>query len=737
MRPVTFLLLFALLQFGSADAQARKVDSLTSVLKQSIVRDTNRVNTINTLAPLLVRTNPDSAILLADQAISIATEKKYGRGLGNAVSTKCSAFMVKGLHDDAISECKKHMDQVLSFGYSKGYCLLYNRIAYSNIYAGRPLDAIPIFRESAAACEKYEQYNILSDTYRGMGMAYTDIGDHNKATESLVLAIQAGEKGADSKQVAYAYITLGNSQFNQHDNAAALKSYRHSLSMLDTLRDNYGRAGCYICIGNIYLDQRNLDSALVNFQKCLDIRIAMGNDPAGVAQVKENIGQVLREQGLPEKALVLFSEGLAFFQEANHQEGIAGSYSNLGSAYFDLGNYTEAEKSFLSSIEVARRLRLNNYLQEGYSGLSKVYYETGRYKEAAEYKDSLITITDIIVGEKHSTESKEIEARFRNQQNEEEILHLQETNQQHEALGVKQKQIITAVSVGLLLAVVLMFFVVRANAQRKKINAKLSEQNILIAEKNKDITDSITYARRIQRGILPDRNILFSNTSEAFIYYNPRDIVSGDFYWLRKEGSRLYVAAADCTGHGVPGALVSVIGVNLLEQILSANKKIETGALLDQLHEMMHAALHKDSADQGASDGMDIGLICIDTQQQVVEFSGASRPAYHFNGTELVQLKGDRFSIGGVKELDSDLRFATQRFNLRAGDIYYLFTDGFADQFGGPNGKKLMSKNFFDLVSKGVSKNMTQQEALLNESFLAWKGNLDQVDDVLVVGVKI
>ena len=573
--------------------------------------------------------------------------------------------------------------------------------------------------------------------HRGTGMAYTALGDHEKATQAFVLALDAAEKGSAPLQVGYAYITLGNSQTNQKDSEGALKSYRHALVILDTLKNDYGRAGCYICIGNVYLYQDQLDSALLNYQKCLEIREAMNDDPVAIASVKENIATVLLQQGNPEQALPFFEDGLEVFLKLNHEEGIAGSYCNIGNAYLAMKKFADAEKNFLAALPPAHRSKSNMFIQECFKGLADVYFQTGRYKESAQYKDSLIQITDIIVGEQHAAQAKEVEAKYKNQQKEEEITHLQEVGVQQLELAEKQKQIIVAVSIGLALVFFLMLFALRANAQRKKANVQLTEQNVLIAEKNKDITDSITYARRIQQSVLPDEAILHNNVSQAFILYLPRDIVSGDFYWFRKEGSRLYVACADCTGHGVPGALVSVLGVNLLEQIIGGQTSISTGELLDQLHRMMFAALHKDSLARGSSDGMDIGVLCIDAVAQTVEFSGASRSAIHMKGQQLEQIKGDRFSIGGVKEVENTQMFTTHRFPLVKGESFYLFTDGYADQFGGPNNKKFMSRQFMDLIASNSSLDLNVQRDKLVQAFENWKGTNEQVDDVLVIGLKL
>ncbi|HTF03785.1 MAG TPA: SpoIIE family protein phosphatase, partial [Bacteroidia bacterium] len=302
----------------------------------------------------------------------------------------------------------------------------------------------------------------------------------------------------------------------------------------------------------------------------------------------------------------------------------------------------------------------------------------------------------------------------------------------------KQKDLqLVAACVGIGCLLILVGFVIYGSIQRKKTNRLLALQNAEISVKNKDITDSINYARRIQQSVLPDEHVLFDNVTDAFVLYKPRDIVSGDFYWFRKEGNRLYVACADCTGHGVPGALVSVVGVNILAQILEANRKISTGELLNQLHRMLIQALNKDTHARDSKDGMDIAMMCIDTAANTIEFSGAGRPLYRFDGTALTQIKGDRFSIGGAKDFDDTTSFTTVALPLIRGEAFYMFSDGYADQFGGPQNKKFMSRQFVDLIAVHAKEEMTAQQTTLERSFENWKGNYEQVDDVLVIGIRI
>jgi|GEM_PF-295896 len=289
--------------------------------------------------------------------------------------------------------------------------------------------------------------------------------------------------------------------------------------------------------------------------------------------------------------------------------------------------------------------------------------------------------------------------------------------------------------------------------ERLKMEHEINEQRKLIDEKNKDITDSIEYSKRIQRSIFIEKEKLQEYAPESFILFKPRDLVSGDFYWFTnyiieqnyKSGNGnnyvagtevLVVAAVDCTGHGVPGAFMSIIGNTLLNQTITLNTINTPANALDYINAELKNSLNKNKEDVPLRDGMDIALCCFDIKGLLMEFAGANNPVYLVRGEELIVLKADKQPLTASK--DSEPRpFTNQRVELMKGDMVYLFTDGFADQFGGPDGKKFMYKRFKETLLDIRNKSMDEQRKSLEETFGNWKGPLSQVDDVLVIGIKI
>ena len=264
---------------------------------------------------------------------------------------------------------------------------------------------------------------------------------------------------------------------------------------------------------------------------------------------------------------------------------------------------------------------------------------------------------------------------------------------------------------------------------------EISLKNDLLAEKNKHITDSINYARRIQYAAMRPEEHLYQLYDQAFILYQPKDIVSGDFYWYIKRGKHLIVAAADCTGHGVPGAFMSMLGIAYLNEIVGRMNKFVASDILEKLRDNVINALHQSDSADTAKDGMDIALIILDTETRKLQFSGAYNPLYIIREGELIEQKGDRMPIG-VHARDKEA-FSNHKVDLLAGDQLYFFTDGFADQFGGPKGKKMNYKRFKSLIIEQENQELPQQRENMLLAFNDWKGEQEQLDDVLVIGVKV
>lgn len=252
---------------------------------------------------------------------------------------------------------------------------------------------------------------------------------------------------------------------------------------------------------------------------------------------------------------------------------------------------------------------------------------------------------------------------------------------------------------------------------------------------NKDITESLRYAKRIQRTILPSKKDMDEVLEDYFVLYKPKDIVSGDFYWFAKTVNKAFLAVVDCTGHGVPGAFMSLIGYNLLNQIVLGKHVHRPGEILSELHREIRSTLKQDKDETENKDGMDVSLLVFDRYGEGIEYAGAFRPLYWWKGNDLHVIDGDKMSIGG-EQLEEERIFTNHEFEVETDHILYMFSDGLPDQFGGPEHKKFSTKRLRQLIAQNHHESMSVQRALFNIVWKEWKADLEQTDDVTMIGIR-
>jgi serine phosphatase RsbU (regulator of sigma subunit) len=276
---------------------------------------------------------------------------------------------------------------------------------------------------------------------------------------------------------------------------------------------------------------------------------------------------------------------------------------------------------------------------------------------------------------------------------------------------------------------------IRARVALAQSNSQLMDQKEIIELKNKSIIQSINYAKRIQLAILPSQQVIHQHLPDSFIFYLPKDIVSGDFYWFSHKDGKSIIAAADCTGHGVPGAFMSMIASSLLSETVNEKGITQPGDILDALRKGIIKALAQSGNPEEAKEGLDIALCCYDKESSTLEYAGAFNPLYFIHKGQLTELKANKQPIG-IYPGKQNIPFTNHIINIESGDAVYIFTDGFADQFGGSEGKKFRYKPFQELLLTIGSENTATQQNLLYQAFESWRGDTKQIDDVLVIGMR-
>lgn len=398
--------------------------------------------------------------------------------------------------------------------------------------------------------------------------------------------------------------------------------------------------------------------------------------------------------------------------------------------YKEQGQFEKSLKYYYEALEIAEKTNYIDWLKEGYGGISEAYEDMGDYKNAFDFYKKYKDIMDTLANSSVKEQLAKLQAEYDSENKDKEIEAFKRQRELSDANSSK-KNIIIYLSIGsLVIVLVFAVFLFRGYKEKQKIN-------LIIEEKNKNITDSILYAKRIQTAILPSGEQIRQKIKDHFVYYWPKDIVSGDFYFFAESGSKMIFAVADCTGHGVPGAFMSMIGNSLLSQIIKEKGITKPSEILNHLNAGVRSALQQNDLEGETNDGMDIALCAFDISAKKMEYAGANRSLVIVNANGLQEIPANKFPIGGVQAEKQERQFTNHEFSISSSDTVYLSTDGFADQFGGPDGKKFRTQRFKELLHKISSRDISAQRDELERTMNEWMHSTEQLDDILVAGIKI
>ncbi len=650
------------------------------------------------------------------------------------------------------------------------------------------------------------EYNIYRKYYASsignIGIIYENQGDVAKALECYQKALGIEKEVGNMQGMANGIHHIGTIYKTQGDVAKALECYHKSLRIREEIGDKKGIAVSQHDIGIIYKGQGDATKALEYLQKCLKTMEEAGNK-ASIASSLNNIGLIYDDLGDANKSLEYFQKSLKINQEIGSKMGIAYSYNYIGHIYYNqddisqalsyhekslrireeldhkegiitsllnigviseyLGDNIKALECYKRSLKLAQELGSPESIRDASKCLYSSYKDIGIYAKALDCYEIYITMHDSI----NNTETKKasIKSQFKYEYEKKATADSVKVAEEKKVVAVQLKQEKTqrfALYGGLVLVVLFagfMFNRFRVTQKQKNIielkeketqqqNEIITIQKHLVEEKHKEITDSINYAERIQRSFLATEKQLNENLNNYFVLFKPKDVVSGDFYWSAKlTNSNFALATADSTGHGVPGAIMSLLNVTSLEKAIEHYNN--PADILNHTRQTIIERLKKDGSEEGGKDGMDCSLLVFDFENKQLHIAAANNPVWIIRpnpsnegarqmaggDVELIEIKPDKMPVG--KSDKQHQPFTLHTIELQKGDTIYTLTDGFPDQFGGPNGKKFMSKKLKELLLENVHLPIPQQKELLETTFKNWIGELEQVDDVCVVGIKI
>ena len=611
------------------------------------------------------------------------------------------------------------------------------------------------------------------------------------ANESLEKLSGAG----DQSNMADVYALLCDIQSKMGLKEKAINNCITSLKIYDEMGKLQGKARLLNSIGNIYLEIRQLDKSKQYFSEALEIARSQ-NDRVVIARSLDNladthsekneldsafyfyqqareiqqsdsnyrelattnlkIGKAYIKANDKKEALHYLNETLKYAQRSPDLELRARVFSELGNLYSSMGNLHTAINYLKRALADAQRIEADPILQSCYNNLAKYYDRLGEKENALVYFKLYMLHRESMFANQSALKIAEVEALYNLDKKEKEIELLKSENKIKDLEASSRKLINIVLISGLIFVIGFSVIIYRQYRIQNKANVVLSmqkeaidrqkkeielqrdnikESNMILEDKNQQITDSIEYAKRIQFSLLPDAGKLKKVFPSSFLIHLPRDIVSGDFYFLHEKGGCKYIAVADCTGHGVPGAFMTVLAHSLLHQIMSNGRDLSTDEIFSELDQKINLNLNQHGISLSPMEGMDMGLFKIECESNTIHYTGAKIPAYHYNQKEIVQVTPDRNSIGGVG--NSGKHFSSKSVIYRPGDILYLATDGYQDQFGGQNGRKFMKMHFRNLLNEISGLPIRQQEEKLLMIYNAWKGNNTQTDDVLIMGIQL
>ena len=698
---LVYRLVFLIVFMGYFKTGANESDSLFKVIEK-MDQDSLKIEFLLSNASEIQNTNPDIAMELLLKAEGIAVNIENNFELARISYMKGELHYTKGNYREALFELFNSLD----------------------------------------LHEKNENEKGIADTYNKIGSIYIYQGNYPNALDYFLKSLNIKVEINDTIGISNTYSNIGNIFYEQGNYEQALNYFFKSIE-IDKIRNNeQGMAKTYMNIGTVYLSQGDYDNALEYNFKSLAVH-EKNDDKQSIACCYSNIAIAFEEQGDFEKALINYKESLEIYNKIGAKQGIASTLYNIGYFYSMSGNYTKSIENLKESLKIAQEIgSLRDIVKISYA-LSDAFRAIGKFKEAYNYFIHYKLNNDKLNSEENIRKFTQLEMQYefdKKQKEQEYIQHQKELAHQAE---IKRRNIIlVSLSFGILLLFLLVFIVYRNYRRKKRDNELLQKQkkeieyqHDQISRQKQSITDSIHYAKRIQTALLPPDEIVNNLLPEYFILYEPRDIVSGDYYWISQKEEKVILVAADCTGHGVPGAFMSMLGISFLNEIVNKEIELKSDVILNELRNYVITSLRQTGQTGESKDGMDISLTIIDFAKNELQFSGAYNPLYIIKNSELNQIKADKMPIGISDKFH--IPFSSHLIKLEKGDTFYMFSDGYVDQFGGPKGKNFMSKAFKKLLLEIQNESMSEQEKILNDTLCSWKGNNEQIDDILVVGFTI
>lgn len=536
----------------------------------------------------------------------------------------------------------------------------------------------------------------IADSSKVLGYCYWRFSDYSLSLTHSLIALKFYRENNLKKDEADTLNSIGAVYMFQKEHAKRLECNLQCLKIREDAKDNEGVAGSQNNIGETYFEMGDMVNALKWFDECLKNQYSTEQIRAWATH---NLGKVYRVQNNFNSAKKYFLTSLTISTKVGYDVLSSETNLQLSFLFLELDNHNKSEKHAKDAFAIAKKIGSKEEMKSALLQLSLIKEKIGLSKDALDffkkYHDAHVEIF-----------------------NENSIQHIKNIEFQFEIERITKEAEIQRLK----------------TVELKAAYEEIEKQKTIVDQKHNDLTESIEYARRIQKAVLVDEEEIKKFFPDSFLWYKPKDIVSGDFYFFEKINEYLLIAVADCTGHGVPAGFLSMLGMNILTHIVTDRNITSPASVLLELDNQVLRALRIPIEFKGISEGIDIGIVTINTKTGEVYFSGALRPLYFFRKGVFTQYHANKFTIGDC--YDADKKFTSEVIKLQAGDIFYLTTDGINDQFGGPLGKRFTGHRVIKLLHEVSAKPMREQKELIIQAITQWQGSGFQVDDITVLGIQ-
>ncbi len=711
-----------------AKSQSINTDSLKILVNKTNEDNVQKVNTLNLMAKELLGKSDDKSLIYSWQAFLLSERINYQQGIGNALYYIATAYYNT---DDYVKSLQYHFRAVNSFKTSSNH-------------------------------------NGQAQSLQAIGNIYRDLGDYQQALNNLIQAQESYEKIRNKAGIALVLSEIGTVQTDLRDFVQANLSLEKALSMAAPLKDPSLLGRVHQSLANYYEKISNLGEVIRNY-KLASGYFQKAQDKKAEARVYNGLGDAYLARNEKNLSLANYLKAIRIQTNIRDSYGLSLSYKGIGELYLKTKTFARAIEYFEQSLKIAKDLNYKELISDNYKWIAQAYETTQKPQKALENYKLHMLYTDSIYNQAKLVLTAEMQVRYGLSQQEQEALlqkrRIQALNQQgieqnleiiNQKRNLQQRNlIIGAFAAIILLAVFLLIFIFESRKRIRQANQQLNQQNQEIKRQKNEletksnelvrsylkITDSIRYAESIQTSLLPDPQTLYETLGEYFVISRPKEIVSGDFYWISKQAYKTFVAVVDCTGHGVSGGFTSIIGQTLLNEIINQNNITEPEKILYWLNQRVKQII--DFKVQEFPIGMEIAVITIEEASEnpdmmEIHFSGAKRPLYYIkaseNPSQVREIRGTRLPIGFFQ--NQDHQYQQHTLFLEKGSLLYLSTDGYTDQ-GNKNNKRMGTPQLKQILQDIAHQSLNEQKKVLEVKLKAYQGKVAQRDDITLLGLRI